>query len=554
MKFPLSSAAWLLTVATAFAQPAQTPTTGGGGSAKPAESWLPPEADFRKVVLDEDQVIDGKPTDTIVDPMELAVAPDGRVFWAERKGIVKMWTPATKTTAVIASIPVFDGLEEGMLGITLDPKFGENGWVYLNHSLTETTQDGQENGKAGKIRVSRYTLKGERLDLASEKTIIEIPVQREQCCHVGGSLAFDAQGNLYVSVGDNTNPFDSDGYSPNDPRPGGRYPWDAQRSAANANALTGKILRVRPKTEGGYDIPAGNLFKPGTPGTRPEVYVMGNRNPFRIAVDQRNGFLYWGEVGPDAGTPNPQRGPAGHDEVNQARQAGFFGWPYFVGDNKPYAPVDYVARQVSVDANAAREAAKKKRAEVAKANEAAKLAGMPEAALPELPPAPPAWLAADFVPTFYDAAHPVNGSPNNTGIRDLPPAQPAFIYYPPSPSTRFPAVGSGGRTAMAGPVYHFDPELKSAHKLPKEFDHTLFIYEWSRNWIIAVKLDGQENIAKDANGKLMMARFMPGTEIKRPMDMELGPDGCLYVIEYGTEWSNNKNTKILRLEHLGAAD
>ena len=145
----------------------------------------------------------------------------------------------------------------------------------------------------------------------------------------------------------------------------------------------------------------------------------------------------------------------------------------------------------------------------------------------------------------------MNDSPNNTGIRDLPPAQPAFIYYPPSPSTKFPAVGSGGRTAMAGPVYHFDPSLKSPHKLPKEFDHTLFIYEWSRNWIIAVKLDKDDNIAKDANGKLMMSRFMPGTEIKRPMDVELGADGCLYVIEYGKEWGNNKDTKILRLEHIG---
>ena len=147
----------------------------------------------------------------------------------------------------------------------------------------------------------------------------------------------------------------------------------------------------------------------------------------------------------------------------------------------------------------------------------------------------------------------MNDSPNNTGIRDLPPAMPAFIWYPPSPSAKFPVLGSGGRTAMAGPVYYFDPNLKSDRKLPKEFDHTLFIYEWSRNWIIAVKLDEKDNIAKDANGKLMMARFMPNTRIQRPMDMELGPDGCLYVIEYGKEWGNNKDTKILRLEHTPAA-
>jgi cytochrome c len=534
MKLHLLPLACSLALMSASAQTTQTPTQGPAstGSAASVAEWMPPESNFREVVLDEDQIVDGKATDTIVDPMELAVAKDGRVFWAERKGVVKMWTPATKTTTVIATIPVFDGLEEGMLGITLDPNFLKNGWIYLNHSLTETYNDGQ--GKAGKIRVSRYTLKGSTLDLASEKVIFDNPVQREQCCHVGGSLAFDAKGNLYISVGDNTNPFDSDGYSPNDPRPG-RYPWDAQRSAGNANSLAGKILRIKPRAEGGYDIPAGNLFKPGTPGTRPEVYVMGNRNPFRISVDQKTGYLYWGEVGPDAGSNDPKRGPAGHDEVNQARGPGFFGWPYFVGDNKPYAPVDYVARQNYNDANAARDAARN--------------AKKPES---EWPAKPAPWMSADFKPVFYDAAHPVNNSPNNTGIKDLPPAQPAFIWYPPSPSSRFPVVGSGGRTAMAGPVYYFDPKLKSEHKLPRQFDHTLFIYEWSRNWIIAVKLDEKDNIAKDANGKLMMARFMPSTKILRPMDLEMGPDGCLYVIEYGKEWGNNKDTKILRLEYTGA--
>jgi cytochrome c len=497
-------------------------------AANGAEPQTPPpsgpqtDGNFRKVILDADHEIDGKIADTLKDPMELAVAPDGRVFYAERAGRVKMWKPTTKETVVIADIKVFDGLEEGMLGITLDPKFASNGWVYLNHSLPETTHDGQ--GKAGIIRVSRYTLKGDVLDIASEKAILDIPVQREQCCHVGGSLTFDKDGNLYVSVGDNTNPFDSDGYSPNDPRPG-HYPWDAQRSAANANALTGKILRVKPKAEGGHDIPKGNLFKPGTPGTRPEVYVMGNRNPFRISTDKRTGYLYWGEVGPDAGGPDEKRGGAGHDEINQARGPGFFGWPYFVANNKPYAQVDYVARQNYLDANAARQAAKK--------------AGKPES---EWPPKPGPWLPKDFQPAFYNPEHPVNNSPNNTGIKDLPPAQPAFIYYPGSRSTKFPAVGSGGRTAMAGPVYYFDPKLNSPHKLPAEFDHTLFIYEWSRNWILAVKLDAHDNIAK-------IEPFLAGMTFKRPMDMELGPDGCLYLIEFGTNWGNNFDSQIVRIEY-----
>ena len=64
---------------------------------------------------------------------------------------------------------------------------------------------------------------------------------------------------------------------------------------------------------------------------------MGNRNPYRISVDKKNGFLYWGEVGPDANNDSLEtRGPRGYDEVNQARKAGYFGWPLFVGNNYPY--------------------------------------------------------------------------------------------------------------------------------------------------------------------------------------------------------------------------
>ncbi len=446
---------------------------------------------FRKVILDADQEVNGQLEDTLIDPMELSVAADGRVFYAERSGNVKMWSPKTKAVSLIGKIEVFAGLEDGLLGITLDPKFLKNGWIYLYHSLPETGTDA-DGKKAGTNRLSRFTFKNGAIDLSSEKPLLDVGTQREQCCHAGGSVSFDAKGNLYVSAGDNTNPFESDGYAPIDERPG-RGPWDAQKSSANANDLRGKILRIHPENNGTYTIPKGNLFKPGTTGTRPEIYVMGNRNPFRISLDRKNGFLYWGEVGPDAGGFNEVRGPAGFDEVNQAREAGNFGWPFFVGDSKPYWHWDFIMK----------------------------------------------------TNTFkYDPAKPVNMSPNNTGIHELPPAQPAFIYYPSGASTKFPVVKTGGRTAMAGPVYYFSKNLKSPTKLPESFDHTLFIYEWSRNWIIAVHLDQDEKILK-------MEPFCADMDFKRPMDMELGPDGCLYIIEWGTAWGNNKDTKIIRLEYVG---
>jgi cytochrome c len=501
----------------------------------PIPSGAQTDGAFRKVILDSDREESGEWRDTVKDPMELAVAPDGRVFWAERAGVVKMWKPDTQSSVVIGRIKVFDGLEDGMLGITLDPNFAQNGWVYLNHSLPETAK-GADGHKSGIIRVSRYTLSDEQLDAASEKAILDVPTQRDECCHVGGSLGFDAAGNLYVAIGDNTNPFDSDGYSPHDERPG-RSAWDAQKSSANMSDLRGGISRIHPEPDGSYSIPKGNLFAPGMPGTRPEVYVKGTRNGFRLSVDQRTGILYWGDVGPDAGGFDLKRGPAGFDAVMQAKKPGFFGWPYSRGENKAYAKTDFQARAQYAIEQAAYD----------KAVKAAKAKGEP---VPDGVKKPVSYVAGQ--PVMFDPAKPVNLSPNNTGIKELPPTQPAFIWYPGGPSTRFPVVnGGGGRTAMAGPVYYFDDRLKSPHKLPKEFDHTLFIYEWSRNWIIAVHLDENDNIARDAAGKPRMERFCPNMTFRRPMDMELGPDGCLYVIEFGTAWGDNKDTQIVRLEHTG---
>ena len=120
-----------------------------------------------------------------------------------------------------------------------------------------------------------------------------------------------------------------------------------------------------------------------------------------------------------------------------------------------------------------------------------------------------------------------------------------MIWYPYAMSTQFPELGTGGRTIMAGPVYHFDPALNSSIKLPAYYDDTLFIYEWSRNWIKEVKLDANGNILK-------INPFAADISLKRPMDMALGPDGALYVLEWGTGFNgNNADAQLVRIEFLG---
>ena len=447
---------------------------------------VPPPA-FRKVVLEA--VCD--------NPMELAPLPDGRVLFIERFGKVRIWKPDTQSTVLAATLAVHGHLnainarevdrgswEAGVLGVAIAPDFARSRWVYIYYSPAGDTPEN---------RLSRFVLNGDALDLASEKVILRVPTQREVCCHEAGSTAFDAVGNLFLSTGDNTNPFESDGFSPTDYRDG-RYKFDAARSSGNANDLRGKILRIHPEPDGTYTVPKGNLFPPGTPQTKPEIFVMGCRNPFRISVDKPTGTLSWGEVGPDARETREERGPAGFDEINRTRTAGNFGWPFLIADNRPYRQYDFASKQSGAS---------------------------------------------------QDPAKPLNLSPNNTGPKELPPGRPAWLYYTYGPSTRFPAVGSGGRTACAGPVYHYDAKLKSSRKLPKAYDGCLFVYDWERHWILAV-----HPTAAGEPGRI--ERFAPEIKLKRPIEMELGPDGALYVIEFGTAWENNKDSQVIRIEPEGS--
>ncbi|MDB4406657.1 PQQ-dependent sugar dehydrogenase [Akkermansiaceae bacterium] len=405
-----------------------------------------------------------------VDAMEIAVTPKGYVFVIERTGAVKIVNPSSGEIKNISTLDVELRNKEfarecGLLGITLDPAFDTNQWLYLYYS---------PKGKA-RHQLSRFTFTGSAI--TDEKLLLEVKQDPEEnTCHEGGSLAFGPDGCLYLSTGDNTCPFKSDGSAPIDESEGLKW-YDAQRSAANTNDLRGKILRIKPTDEGGYTIPEGNLFKDGTAKTRPEIYVMGCRNPYRISLDPKNGFLYWGKVGPDAGKDS-SRGPRGYDEINQAREPGNFGWPYFSADNKPYADYDFVKKEVG--------------------------------------------------PKF-DPAKPINNSVNNTGLTELPPAQPAFWFYPRA-------------SACAGPVYYNDQFPDSESKFPKSFDSSLIAFDWTSNWIRLIKLDKKGDIVSNEPW-LSKFRFV------HLSDLEMGPKGELFILEYGSSWYDGSDGKLKRVTY-----
>ncbi len=445
----------------------------------------PEENRFIKTVLTQGEFF---------EPTEMTILPNLDVLIVQRRGEILKFDNTTRKVKQVGFLNVYyrsakANTEEGVLGLTADPDFASNNYVYIYYAPVDKAVD----------RLSRFEFKNDAIDTKTEKIILEVKTDRDICCHTAGSLTFGNDDQLFLSTGDNSTPFDENGqkypshaFGPMDDRPG-HFPYDSRRSAANTNDLRGKILRIKINSDGTYSIPDGNLFPQGEAKTRPEIYIMGDRNPYRISFDKKTGYLYWGEVGPDAQVDSPKtRGPMGYDEVNQARKAGNFGWPLFVANNYAYHRHNYAT---NADGPA------------------------------------------------YDPAKPVNESRNNTGLMYLPPAQPAFIWYPYGVSKEFPQLGTGGRTAMAGPTYNYDSYPDST-RYSEYYDGKFFMYDFMRGWIKAVTMK--------PNGDYdHMEAFMEHTKFNGMIDMEMGPDGRIYVLEYGNGWfTRNPEAALSRLDYL----
>jgi cytochrome c len=451
--------------------------TGELDFSKSHSEEVPEENRFVKSILANDLDI----------PMELCVSKDGRIFYSELKGRLLMYDTRNGDSSLVHKFQVETRGGTGLLGVTLDPGFLDNRFIYVYYSPPAEREPYLFN-------LSRFTLTREnKLEATSEKILLQVPVQEKSGAHHGGSFAWDKDGNLYLSTGDSSSPFPANGYAPLDERPGAEYySLDAQRSSSNTNDFKGKVLRIHPESDGTYSIPQGNLFPKGKPKTKPEIFAMGCRNPYRIAVNPETSVLYWGDIGPDAGKDSIQ-GPKGYDEFNQARQAGNFGWPYFVGDNQAYSK----------------------------------------------------WNFASSIPgPKFDPENPVNNSPNNTGLEKLPPALPAMIWYPYSTSEKFPELGEGGRSAMAGDFYLYDKASLSPIKFPQYYNGCLFVFDWMRNWVIALRFDKDENFLRSEPFMVTSGDF------RRPIDLTFGPDGVMYMLEYGSVYgADNDDARLVKIEY-----
>lgn len=455
---------------------------------------------FRKVTVAEGP---------LAEPVKMAFLPDGRFLFIERRGPVKVVKPTSTKPILAWERKVFwekslkgAKIEDGTLGIAVDPNFAVNNWIYLYYSPLSKNAN----------RLSRFTMVGDLIDTTTEKVLFDVDVQRDYCCHTGGGMGFDAQGNLYLTTGDNT--ASEDAFAAINERPEMVH-RDAQRSSGNTNDLRGKLLRVKPTAAGGYTIPAGNMkeaFSSLWPTqadkdkVRPEIYSMGHRNPYTLHVDKYTGWAHIAEVGPDADAYTEEKGPAQHEEFNLVKKPGNFGWPYFMGNNQAYKDFDYVTNTTG--------------------------------------------------PAFNPLAV-VNNSPKNTGTINLPPANKAIL------SREYGKAGKtidgvetftnfSGTTALTGPIYYYDGRNPSTVKLPPHFNKKWVMSDHGPGFLNIASLDlAAESVLEVAKVPLPV---LPNNALflDKPVGMEIGPDGALYVIEYAAgNFSFTASTKISRIEYTG---
>jgi glucose/arabinose dehydrogenase len=230
---------------------------------------------------------DGVRVETVLTGLEvpwaLAWAPDGRLFFTERPGRVRLVENGQLAPEPIATLPASRATSEGgLMGLALAPDFPQSGALYVYY--TYDAAGGPRN------RVSRLRFDGSRAN--EDATILDdIPGSG---VHDGGALAFGPDGKLYVGTGD--------------ARTGA--------SAQDPTSLAGKVLRLNPDGTVPDDNPS-----PGSP-----VYALGLRNVQHFAWHPRTGQLYASEHGPTG-----EQGRCCHDEVNLIVPGGNYGWPEVAG-------------------------------------------------------------------------------------------------------------------------------------------------------------------------------------------------------------------------------
>ena len=609
----------------------------------------------------------------------MAMAEDGRVFYAGRAvcfqghsqitnwasanvalgcGTLHVWDPSVEGAGTedrdpakitkIGELQVFGAkggggetgatakTEQGILGITLDPDFTEGRpYIYIQYHPYFDGEQGYPVGTMqggtksygpgfvradymGERRLSRFTYDDATKSLVpgSEKVIFHWMTQVFSCCHLGGSMDWDSQGNLYFSSGDNTgnSPNSNNGGYVNsspthtvpcpggptnsyvgtgcgitqpcaDSSPGGYARCghvsyaDARQTSGNTNAYEGKLMRIKPLADPGdtpgigttYTIPGANapngpqLFPPDSQAVqdgkaKPEVFAMGVRNLYSVDIDPKTDKITTAWVGPDQGTNSTTYGPAKTENATIIGKAGNYGWPYCQGGNRH----GYRAKlPAATGGGAAANLSDNVRGTVGGGTD-----GQTGA--------------------YWDCSKPLpNDSPFNTGLTDIPAPSPTNFWYgpqggcydfqknangvslvtansntTPAPDLfrRCPYIIGGSQAPITGGIYR-KPAGNPAGAWPEYWDGRWFLGDFSvaNNVRHAFLMDPTD----DTNGGQPIAAdsllpIVPGSLIgsNRVIDVDFGADGALYIASYsgGFFTINNNNTGIWKFSYVGGDD
>ncbi|MBW8886679.1 MAG: PQQ-dependent sugar dehydrogenase [Fibrobacteres bacterium] len=461
--------------------------------------WKPGEFRYAKLISQ------GTTDSTLNEPLKLATAlrGDGKVdvYFIERHGKVKRWNPDDSTVSTLLSLNTWTDspdkvdstgpdAETGMEAIALDPGFGKNHRIFLRYEPWDKPV----------YRISRFEVDGDSIPMASEKVILEIPYVREhthlQAIVLGGAgMAFDPDGNLLINVGANTELSPSVNEKYRD--------FSAEYTSSYLRNLRGAILRIHPDdSPKGYTIPKGNFaeyysdwFKQKGQDSLAGVYADTSMVKPEIYIKGvRNPYSI--TVDPVRGWvtwgefgPN-RMGMTRVEEDNVAMHPVYGGYPYWAGKNEFL------------------------------------LEGM-----------------HPWVDNNPDPKAPMNNSVWNDGPKTLPPADtPRYAY-----SNLLNYGFLVGNHPTVGPFYHYDPESPSTIKFPPHFDKAWFLAERATKSLRVLQLDETGSYVIDS------VMVSADQQLSRPLDVEQGADGAIYVVDYGDGWhSTSPNTQIGRFEYTGS--
>jgi glucose/arabinose dehydrogenase len=227
-------------------------------------------------------------TNGLSNPTAFEIAPDGRIFVCQQGGQLRVIKSGTLLATPFVSLTVDATGERGLLGLAFDPNFATNNFLYVYYTVP---------GSPSHNRVSRFTANGDVAAPGSELPILNLDNLSSASNHNGGAIHFGSDGKLYIAVGENANPANS-------------------QTLAN---LLGKILRIN--TDG--TPPSDNPFF-NTTGARKEIWALGLRNPFTFAFQPGSGRMFINDVG-----------EVTWEEINDGIAGSNYGWNLCEGACSP---------------------------------------------------------------------------------------------------------------------------------------------------------------------------------------------------------------------------